>query len=149
MKLFLELIKEKEDLYSNTVHETQLTGIGNLHHETLEGKVNLEKIKEIRRIIRRKYGARGNFQKIFNQWDGESKGSVSIQNVYDMLKRFGININFDESRVLVASADHDRTNDLNLDEFLELIFTDNEALNVDLKRIPGLLFFHYYDKISK
>ena len=114
-----------------------MTGIGNLHHETLEGKVNLEKIKEIRRIIRRKYGARGNFQKIFNQWDGESKGSVTVRNVYDMMQRFGININIDESRVLVASADHDRTNDLNLDEFLELIFTDNEALNVDLRMIPG------------
>lgn len=54
-----------------------------------------------------------------------------------MLKRFGINVNLDEARVLVASADHDRSNDLNLDEFLELIFTDNEALNVDLTKIPG------------
>ena len=49
------------------------------------------------------------------------------------MKRFGININFDEARVLVASADPDRSNDLNLNEFLDLIFTDNEALNVDLK----------------
>lgn len=55
-----------------------------------------------------------------------------------MVKRFGININFDEARVLVASADHDRSNDLNLDEFLELIFTDNEALKVDLQKIPSI-----------
>lgn len=58
-----------------------------------------------------------------------------------MLKKFGINVNLDEARVLVASADHDRSNDLNLDEFLELIFTDNEALNVDLTKIPGIKYY--------
>lgn len=124
---------------ANTTQETQLIGGGNVDfkQETLEGKVDIQKIKEIRRIIRRKYGARGNFQKIFNHWDNENKGAVSVNNIYDMLKRFGINVNLDEARVLVASADHDRSNDLNLDEFLELIFTDNEALNVDLTKIPG------------
>ena len=114
-----------------------------MQHETLQGKVDLEKIKEIRRILRRKYGARGNFQKIFNQWDNESKGAVSVHNLFDMLKKFGINVNLDEARVLVASADHDRSNDLNLDEFLELIFTDNEALNVDLAKIPGIKQFNF------
>lgn len=106
--------------------------------ETLEGKVDLEKVKEIRRAIRRKYGARGNLQKIFNLWDADNKGAVSVQNVLDMIRRFGINMNLNEARVLIASADHDKSNDLNLDEFLEMIFTDNEALNVDLKQIPVL-----------
>ena len=104
-------------------------------------------LKEIRRILRRKYGGRGNFQKIFNCWDEEHNGAVSSKNIYDMVKRFGININFDEARVLVASADHDQSNDLNLDEFLELIFTDNEALKVDLNRIPGIK--NYYPKRKK
>lgn len=71
-------------------------------------------------------------------WDADHKGAVSVQNVVDMIRRFGINMNLNEARVLVASADHDKTNDLNLDEFLEMIFTDNEALNVDLKHIPVL-----------
>lgn len=136
--LTIELIEDKQINNANAIQETQLIGIGKLNHETLEGKVDIEKVKEIRRIIRRKYGARGNFQKIFNKWDNESKGAVSVNNICDMMKRFGININLDEARVLVASADHDRSNDLNLDEFLEMIFTDNEALNVDLKKIPGL-----------
>jgi len=104
----------------------------------LEGQVDLEKVKEIRRAIRRKYGARGNLQKIFNLWDADHKGAVSVQNLHDMILRFGINMNLNEARVLVASADHDKSNDLNLDEFLEMIFTDNEALNVDLKHIPVL-----------
>jgi hypothetical protein len=44
----------------------------------------------------------------------------------------GLNINADEARVLVASADKDCSGDLALDEFLELIFNDNDALNVNL-----------------
>jgi len=34
--------------------------------ETLLGKVDLEKVKEIRRVIRRRYTNRNNFAKIFN-----------------------------------------------------------------------------------
>lgn len=113
-------------------------GLDQYNLETLEGRVDIEKVKEIRRAIRRKYGARGNLQKIFNLWDADHKGAVSVQNVLDMIRRFGINMNENEARVLVASSDHDKTNDLNLDEFLEMIFTDNEALNVDLKSIPVL-----------
>lgn len=132
------LIKSKHEKHGEAIQETQLVGLDQFNLETLEGQVDMEKVKEIRRAIRRKYGARGNLQKIFNLWDADHKGAVSVQNVLDMITRFGINMNLNEARVLVASSDHDKTNDLNLDEFLELIFTDNEALNVDLKHIPVL-----------
>lgn len=33
--------------------------------ETLEGKVDLAKVKDIRRALRRRYATRTNFQKIF------------------------------------------------------------------------------------
>ena len=97
----------------------------------------MEKIREIRRAMRRKYAARKNLQKIFNLWDVEKKGYISIKNVLDMITNFGININFDEARVLVASADIDKNNELNLDEFLQMIFNVNVALNVNLKKIPS------------
>ena len=48
-----------------------------------------------------------------------------------------ININFDEARVLVASADIDKSGDLSLNEFMDLIFNSNDILNVNLKDIPG------------
>lgn len=134
----LKLIKTKHEKHGAAIQETQLVGLDQFNLETLEGQVDLEKVKEIRRAIRRKYGARGNLQKIFNLWDADHKGAVSVQNILDMIRRFGINMNLNEARVLVASSDHDRSNDLNLDEFLEMIFTDNEALNVDLKNIPVL-----------
>ena len=53
-----------------------------------------------------------------------------------MIHRLGININIDEARVLLSSADMDGSNDLGLDEFLDLIFNDKDALNVNLLALP-------------
>lgn len=106
--------------------------------ETLEGKVDITKVKEIRRAIRRRYANRKNFQKIFTLWDEEGNGKLSVGNVFAMIKKLGLNINLDEARVLVASADEDRSGDLSLDEFMNLIFNDNEALNVDLGKLKVL-----------
>lgn len=50
----------------------------------------------------------------------------------------GININIDEARVLLASVDRDGSQDLGLDEFLDLIFNDKDALNVNLKNLRAL-----------
>ncbi len=49
----------------------------------------------------------------------------------------GININFDEARVLIASADIDKSGDLSLNEFMDLIFNSADALNVNLKEMLG------------
>lgn len=54
-----------------------------------------------------------------------------------MIHRLGININFDEARVLLASSDKDASNDLALDEFLDMIFNEKDILNVNLKSLPG------------
>lgn len=69
--------------------------------------VDLEKVREIRRAIRRRYANRKNFQKIFSMWDEEGKGAITVRNVYQMIKKFGLNLNVDEAKVLVASADRD------------------------------------------
>lgn len=63
---------------------------------------------------------------------------MTIKNIYHMIKKLGLNMNLDEVRVLVASADEDRSGDLNLDEFMNMIFNDNEALNVDLTKLRTL-----------
>lgn len=49
-----------------------------------------------------------------------------------MVNNLGHKINFDEARVLVASADRDADNRLKLDEFLDMIYSDQDTLNVDL-----------------
>lgn len=84
--------------------ETQLVSLQK-HKKTLEGKVDLEKVKEIRRTLRRRYTNRKNFQKIFSQWDQDSRGTISLKNMIDMLKQLSININLNEARVLLACVD--------------------------------------------
>eukprot|EP00349_Pseudokeronopsis_sp_Brazil_P011574 CAMPEP_0202978720 /NCGR_PEP_ID=MMETSP1396-20130829/85062_1 /ASSEMBLY_ACC=CAM_ASM_000872 /TAXON_ID= /ORGANISM="Pseudokeronopsis sp., Strain Brazil" /LENGTH=47 /DNA_ID= /DNA_START= /DNA_END= /DNA_ORIENTATION= len=45
----------------------------------------------------------------------------------------GIKVNLDEAQVLMLSADQDKNNVLSMNEFMDLIFSQNDALNVDLK----------------
>jgi len=56
----------------------------------------------------------------------------------EMLEKMHIKINFNEARVLIASADEHMSGKLNLSQFMYLIFNSNEALNVDLKKLPGI-----------
>lgn len=114
-----------------------MIGMEEYSHETMKG-VDIEKVREIRRAIRRRYANRRNFQKIFSQWDEEGKGAISVRNVYAMIKKFGLNLNHDEAKVLVASADKDFSGDLALDEFMDLIFNDADALNVSMKSLQVL-----------
>lgn len=123
-------------MHAKAIQETQLIGMEAYNKETLEGLVNLEKVKEIRRAIRRRYANRKNFKNIFTAWDEDSQGVLSVKNVYNMVQRLGLNINTYEAQVLVASADRNGNGCLSLDEFLDLIFNDNTMLNVDLKKIP-------------
>ena len=55
-----------------------------------------------------------------------------------MVRKLGMKINFDEARVLVASGDQDGSNDLTLDEFMDMIYHDNDAMNVDLEKLAKL-----------
>ncbi|CAD8211829.1 unnamed protein product [Paramecium octaurelia] len=128
-----KLANQKMEENAKGIQETQLVGLEN--KVTLEGKVDLEKVRDIKRSIRRRYANRKNFQKIFNSWDEDANGAISVKNLYNMVNRMGININQDEAKVLLASADKDGSNDLGMDEFMDLIFNDKDILNVDLKQL--------------
>jgi Ca2+-binding EF-hand superfamily protein len=108
-------------------------------HKTLLNQVNMEKVREIKRAIRRRYANRKNIRKIFNMWDEDSNGVVSVKNVHNMCNKMGFNINIPEATVLLATADQDRSNDLTLDEFLNLIFIDNDAINLKNANLPSEL----------
>ena len=69
---------------------------------SLEGKVNLEKIADIRKKIRQKYFSSTNTLKLFNQWDQNCLGVVRTEDVQGMLGKIGINVNMNEARALVA-----------------------------------------------
>lgn len=105
--------------------------------ETLKDKVDLQKVREVKRAIRRRYANQKNLLKVFKRWDADNAGRISVKNVYDMVKRLGLKINFDEARVLVASADRRNSQSLCLDEFLDLIYNKDDAMNVNLANLPG------------
>ena len=78
--------------------------------DTLEGQVDLNKVKEVRRMIRRRYANRKKIQKIFSHWDQDKKGYINLKDVVKMTANLGLKVNFDEARVLIASADQNRNN---------------------------------------
>lgn len=57
----------KIDVHAAADQETQLVRVD--HHKTLEGKVDMKKVRDIRRAIRRRYATRKNASKLFQAWD--------------------------------------------------------------------------------
>ncbi len=127
------LIAEKSSINKAAMQETQLVKIeaGN----TLEGKIDLAKIKEIRLALRRRYASRTNFRKIFKEWDFTGSGEIGVFSGHKMINMLGIPINFNETRALISSSNKRCTESLNMEEFMHLIFNDNQTLNLDLKNI--------------
>jgi len=125
---------DKLEKHQKALQETQLVKIKN--KETLEGKVDIQKAREIRRAIRRRYGNRTNFHKIFNRWDRKRKGYIDVTDIHYMVNQLGINVNVQEAQVLLASHDHNGNRRLYMDDFMNLIFSTDDNINVDLSKIP-------------
>lgn len=68
----------------------------------------------------------------------ESKGHIDVGDIHHMMNKMGIKVNMDEASVLLVSADQDNNNVLNMNEFMDLIFSQNDALNVDLGKIAAI-----------
>jgi hypothetical protein len=127
------IIKDKSSKNKEAIQETQLVNIE--AEVTLEDKVDINKVKEIRLALRRRYANRTNFRKIFKEWDNQGRGQVSVFDAHDMINKLAIPINYNETRALIASSNKRHTEELNLEEFMHLIFSDNPALDVNLKKI--------------
>jgi hypothetical protein len=85
--------------------------------------------------LRRRYATRTNFRKIFKDWDQSAFGEINMYDAHAMINKLGVPINYNESLALIASSNLRNTNTLNLEEFMHLIFSDNPALNLDLKKL--------------
>jgi len=123
--------------HAQAIQETQLVGFDKYNNDTINNNIDLEKVREARRVLRRKYANRKNIQKIYSTWDEENAGVVTADNVFNMSKKLGLNLNYDEARVLLASANRTSSGSLNLDEFLDLIYNKDDVLNVDLDKLAS------------
>ena len=127
------IIKDKTEKNKEAFQETQLVKIE--AKNTLEGKVDIKKLKEIRLALRRRYASRTDFRKIFKEWARSMGSEITVYDAHNMINNFSIPINFNETRALIASSNQRGTENLNLKEFFHLIFGDNDALEVDLKKM--------------
>ena len=132
-EFLLKIEKEKAIKNKEATQETQLVKIN--VKETLDNKIDLKKVQEIRLALRRRYANRTDFRKIFKEWDLNAIGEITVYSAHDMINRLNIPINYNETRALIASSNTRGTETLNLEEFMHLIFSDNEALKVDLKKL--------------
>jgi len=55
--------------------------------------VDLNKIRDLRRALRRRYANRTNFQKIFSQWDRTNRGEIDSGDIKHMCSKMGLTIN--------------------------------------------------------
>ena len=131
---YLNKFKMPKELQNKSAKlETQLVKLD--VNETLDDKINLEKIQEIRFALRRRYANRTDIRKIFKEWDINCMGEITLYSAHDMINRLNIPINYNETRALIASSNTRGTETLNLEEFIHLIFSDNEALQIDLDKL--------------
>ena len=137
-----KLICDKIINNKNASHETQLVSVN--VKETLNGKVNVSKVKEIRRILKRKYLHKKDIKKVFRDWDLSINGEITLYDAYKMINSFGVPINYDETRTLISMVSSRNSDTLNLEEFTTLIRdnttttsnNNNNDIDIDLCKIP-------------
>ena len=104
---------------------------------SLADTVDEKHLRDIRRVLRRKYASRSNLHRIFSQWDKGDKGGISFQDLFHGLNKVGIAVSLDEAAALHAAATQTDTDpNLSLQEFSDLLFSGDETLNVNLKELP-------------
>ena len=96
-----QIIKDKGNKNKEAIQETQLVKVE--VPNTLDGIVDIKKVKEIRLALRRRYANRSNFRKIFKDWDISSQGEISIYDAHLMINKLSIPINYNETRVPIET----------------------------------------------
>ena len=128
-------VKNKKDVNAAAEGaETQLVQIRNT--ATTDGKVDLAKVQDIVRALRRRYQSRSNVQTIFKDWDKSGKGFLEPNDIQTMLDKMGLKVNRDEAEMLVLCIDTDGNERVTMNEFLDLVFTQNDGISsLDLNRM--------------
>jgi len=100
----------------------------------LTAGVDLTVVKDIRNALRRKYASRSNIDRIFSQWDKKQAGVITAEDICCGLNKIGIKASLEEAMALKASV---AQSDLSLSDFQQLLFSKDQAFNVDLNAIQA------------
>ena len=115
-----KLAKEKKSLNKNVIYETQLVKI-NSFIDKGDSMINLKKIEEVRKTLRRKYGNRKKINKIFQLWAKTFQNKITVYDAYKMINALSIPINYNETKAFIASGSKFGNDYLTMEEFSDLI----------------------------
>ena len=128
-----KLAKEKKSLNKNVIHETQLVKI-NTFMDKGDSMINLKKIEEVRKTLRRKYGNRKKINKIFQLWAKTFPTKITVYDAYKMINALSIPINYNEAKAFIASGSKFGNDYLTMEEFSNLIHEPTEMQYDDEKK---------------
>ena len=115
-----KLTEEKKSVNKNVIQETQLVKI-NTFIDKGNNTINMKKIEEIRKALRRRYGNRKKINKIFQQWAKTFPNKITSYDAYRMINSLSIPINYNETKAFIASGSNTGNEYLTLEEFSNLI----------------------------
>lgn len=129
-----KLSEAKEKSNKEATTETQLVNLD--VKETLEGKINIQKLKDIRNSLRRRFQSRSDVRKIFKEWGAKDDNTLTIYDIHKMLEKLSMPVNYNEVRAFIYGCNKRGTEDLNLSEFSEFINNEKDIMtDLDLKNI--------------
>ena len=128
-----KLAKEKKSLNKNVIYETQLVKI-NSFIDKGDSMINLKKIEEVRKTLRRKYGNRKKINKIFQLWAKTFPNKITVYDAYKMINALSIPINYNETKAFIASGSKFGNDYLTIEEFSDLIHEPTEMQYADEKK---------------
>lgn len=104
----------------------KLTDPNKPFEETLHNKIDLLRVQDARRAFRRKYADRNTIEKIFERYDGGSKGFIDAKDLTKQANAIGVGITLDEAQVLIQTAkpsDNKGEQKLSIEEYANFIFS--------------------------
>ena len=114
----------------------------------IENKIDLNKVKTIRDLLRKRYSVKSDYFNIYKTWNECSGKEINLIQAHNIINKLGININYNETKALIASVNDRGTDNMNINEFFRLIFNENPEFNIDKKNIE-YKDEEYYEKINK
>lgn len=72
--------------------------------ESLADKVDLLRVRDARKALRRKYACKNTVDTVFSKYDVGTKGFIDPRDLQNQAKECGFTITVDEAQVLIQSA---------------------------------------------
>jgi len=108
---------------------------------TLDSLIDLERVKNVRKALRKKYNQRSNVDKVFTQYDESNKGYLSVNDLCNQANKIGLAMTLNEAQVLIQSVQNEGNkgaSTIDKEQFEKLVFSHDDAFDVDLEQMKPL-----------